>query len=137
MSVSEVITFPKGLPGFEDLKQFVLEEHNEVFSYLKSMDREEISFIVVDPFPFFKDYEFKAPEEALNDINYNHEKLSIRTIVTLHSDPQKITTNLLAPLIINEGNKQGKQIVLHDSEYTAKHPLWSESNKKSTESGDL
>ncbi|MEK5059515.1 hypothetical protein BK126_21205 [Paenibacillus sp. FSL H7-0326] len=135
MNRSEIISFSKGLPGFEELKQYVLEEHNEVFSYLKSTEREEVSFVVVDPFPFFPEYEFQASEEALEEIEFvDGENLEIKCIVTLHSNVQKTTANLLAPLIINANKKQGKQIVLHDNGYTAKHLLWP--NVIHTEGGD-
>lgn len=125
MGMTENITFPKGLPGFEDLKCFVMEEHNEVFSYLTSVDRKEISFVIVDPFSFFDSYEFKASEEALDEIKYmEDELLTVRCIVTLHSDPHRTTANLIAPLLINETKKLAKQIVLHDTAYHAKHQLW-------------
>lgn len=90
MNRSEIISFSKGLPGFEELKQYVLEEHNEVFSYLKSTEREEVSFVVVDPFPFFPEYEFQASEEALEEIEFvDGENLEIKCIVTLHSNVQR------------------------------------------------
>ena len=45
------------------------------------------------------------------------------TTVTLNSDPKKITTNLRAPIAINNSNKLGEQIILENDKYEIKCPL--------------
>ncbi|MNI40748.1 Flagellar assembly factor FliW [compost metagenome] len=63
------------------------------------------------------------------------EQVSVRCIVTWHSDRLKVSVNLLAPLIFNTVDRKGKQIVLQNTTYTTKHPLWTDS-PKTDEGGD-
>lgn len=128
-TIAPIYSFPKGLPGFDQLKEFLLEEHNEVFSLLSAVDQPEISFITVNPFDFIPDYEFSLPDDTMLDIEVNNRgQVAVRCIVTWHSEREKITINLLAPLIFNVESFKAKQIVLQNTIYTTKHPLWSSSD---------
>lgn len=127
MTSTETLTyhFTKGLPGFEDLKDFNLQEHNEVFSLLSAADQPEVIFITVNPFDFVPDYEFELSSEVIEALEIQErEQVGVRCIVTWHSDRKKITVNLLAPVIFNNGKQLAKQIVLQNTSYTTKHPLW-------------
>jgi len=124
-----VFEFPKGLPGFEQLKDFRLQEHNELFSFLSAVEQPAVIFITVNPFDFIPEYEFVLPDDTIEDIGINNrEQVSIRCIVTWHSDKAKRTINLLAPLIFNAENQKGKQIILQNTSYTTKHAMWKESD---------
>ncbi|QQZ62216.1 flagellar assembly protein FliW [Paenibacillus sonchi] len=128
--------FSKGLPGFEQLKEFSLKEHNDIFSLLSAADQPEVTFITVNPFDFVPDYEFILPEDTIYELGVKDEKqVSVRCIVTWHSDRSKVSVNLLAPLIFNTVDRKGKQIVLQNTTYTTKHPLWTDS-PKTDEGGD-
>lgn len=121
-----VITFNKGIPGFNDLKKFILLDLHEYepFKLLQSLEDEEISLIVTSPHEFFEDYEIKLSEETIKNLKIeSSEQVSIVTTVTLNSDPNKITTNLQGPIIINTYNNFGEQIILDDSKYKVKSPL--------------
>lgn len=121
-----VITFNKGIPGFEELKKFILLdlEEYEPFKLMQSLEDDEISLIVTSPYEFFKDYEFKLGEETINNLNIDSpEQVMVLTTITLNSDVKKITTNLQGPIIINTSNKFGEQIVLDNSKYKVKSPL--------------
>ncbi|AIQ71342.1 flagellar assembly protein FliW [Paenibacillus graminis] len=136
LTIAPIYSFPKGLPGFDQLKEFLLQEHNEVFSLLSAVDQPEISFITVNPFDFIPDYEFSLPDDTMLDIEVNNrEQVAVRCIVTWHSEREKITINLLAPLIFNVESFKAKQIVLQNTIYTTKHPLWS-SSEAVEEGGD-
>ncbi|WP_225999710.1 flagellar assembly protein FliW [Paenibacillus sp. BJ-4] len=120
-----IFIFPKGLPGFEHLREFKLQEHNELFSIFSAVEEAAISFITINPFDFVHDYEFELSNDALADIEVTDRKqIAVRCIVTWHSNREKITVNLIAPIIFNTENLKGKQIVLQNSEYTTRHALW-------------
>ncbi|WP_068497248.1 flagellar assembly protein FliW [Paenibacillus kribbensis] len=120
-----IFIFPKGLPGFEYLREFKLQEHNEFFSIFSAVEETGVSFITINPFDFVHDYEFELSNDALADIDVTEQKqVAVRCIVTWHSNRDKITVNLIAPIIFNTENLKGKQIVLQSSEYTTKHALW-------------
>ncbi|MGG4204037.1 flagellar assembly protein FliW [Paenibacillus jamilae] len=124
---STFYVFPKGIPGFEQLREFQLQEHNELFSLFSAVEQPATIFITVNPFDFFEDYEFELSDDALEDIGItSQEQISVRCICTWNSDQSKTTVNLLAPLIFNIEQQTGKQIVLQNTKYTIKHPLWNE-----------
>ncbi|MGW9527062.1 flagellar assembly protein FliW [Paenibacillus terrae] len=117
--------FPKGIPGFEQLREFQLQEHNELFSLFSAVEQPATIFITVNPFDFFDNYEFELSDDALEDIGItSQEQIAVRCICTWNSDQSKTTVNLLAPLIFNIEQQTGKQIVLQNTDYTIKHPLW-------------
>jgi flagellar assembly factor FliW len=123
---NNIITFNKGIPGFNELKKFIfldLQEY-EPFKLLQSLENDEISLIVMSPYEFFNEYEFKLSEETIKHLKIDSpEQVMILTTVTLNSDVKKITTNLQGPIVINTSNNFGEQIVLDNSKYKVKSPL--------------
>ncbi|MDP4176924.1 MAG: flagellar assembly protein FliW [Bacillota bacterium] len=123
----DIITFKKGMPGFENLKKFILFdiEENEVFKILHSIEDENIGFIVVSPFYVMKDYEFDLDDEKLKSLNVKTpDNVTVYNTVTLNSKPEDITANLRAPIIINNIEHLGEQIILDKDEYKIKYPLF-------------
>lgn len=121
----EVITFKKGLPGFEGLTKFILFEYKEnpVFSVLHSIEDENIGLFVINPFNFFKEYEINLKDETIGELLIEAESdVIIINTITLGKD--SITTNLKAPIILNIKNKLGKQIILEREDYKIKQPLF-------------
>lgn len=125
----EIIYFKKGIPGFQNLKKFVLfpVEENDFFSVLHSVEDNNIGFIVVSPFNVKKDYEIELNDTVLKELNIKEEKdVSIFNTVTLDSEVSKITSNLKAPIVINIKDRLGEQIILNDEKYEIKYPLFKE-----------
>lgn len=125
----DVITFPKGLPGLEKNKKFILFslEENDLFHVLHSIEHEDLGLLVISPFSSFKEYEFKLTEEKLSKLKISKpEDVLVLNTVTLHSKIENITTNLKAPIIINIKEKLGEQIILDNEKYLIKHPLFKE-----------
>lgn len=123
---SNIIIFNKGIPGFNELKKFILLDLQEYepFKLLQSLENDEISLIVTSPYEFFNEYEIKLSEETIKNLKIDSsEQVMILTTVTLNSDVKKITTNLQGPIVINTSNNFGEQIVLDNSEYKVKSPL--------------
>jgi flagellar assembly factor FliW len=123
----EIINFPEGIPGFEESRKYVLLDipDNEVFKVLQNVDDEYISFVVTDPWVFFKFYDFDIPEEELLKINIRkEEQISVMNIVTLSDEFENSTVNLLAPVVVNTDDRTGKQYVLNSGKYMTKHPLF-------------
>ncbi len=130
-------TFQKGIPGFESLRDFQFQLYNELFGLLTSREEPSKTFITVNPFDFFANYEFELSDDQAEELGIaDPSQIVIQCIVTWHSDFKKSTANLLAPLIFNWESKTGKQIVLQGTDYTTKHPLWIENDLRSEE-GDV
>ena len=69
-------------------------------------------------------YSFDLNKDLLERLGIQKdEEVMIFNTVTLNSDPEKITTNLKAPVIINISNNLGEQIILDKEKYKIKHPL--------------
>ncbi|MCI6097483.1 MAG: flagellar assembly protein FliW [Selenomonadaceae bacterium] len=126
----DVVRFADGIPAFEDEHEFVVLPYEEgtPYMFLQSMMTPELAFLMTDPFVFFPDYSFELDDE-------NMEKLEIKTmddvlVCTLISIPRSgvadMTTNLLAPVVINRHTMQARQIVLEKTQYTTKHRLFPE-----------
>lgn len=122
----QVIAFPKGIPGFLDCKIYALIQlEDTLFSYLQSVENPAVGFIIVDPFLFFPEYDFELPDITVEELGIvSTEQVMIRCIVTTHSNFQKSTINLVAPIVINTHNRQGKQLVLQRVPYQIKQPLF-------------
>ena len=66
---SQRITFPQGLLGFENYKNYVLlDAEQQPFYWLQSVDAEHIAFVLVNPFLFRPDYEMNIDNEELAPI---------------------------------------------------------------------
>lgn len=123
----EILSFQYGLPGFPDMKKFVLLslDADLPLVLLQSTEQQEIGFVVAYPFVFKADYAFEISEEDKEDLKIEMEEEVITySIVTLKDSFQDSTLNLLAPIVINMNKKLGKQIVLQDSaKYPLRHPV--------------
>jgi flagellar assembly factor FliW len=125
----DVITFPKGLPGFRDLKKYILfsVEENNTFNMLHSIENLEIGLLVISPFLISKDYEFNIEDNPLEDLRIENEAdVLVLNTVCLNNDIKKATVNLKAPIIINNKEKIGEQLILDDEKYLIKQPLLKE-----------
>ena len=125
MSQPVEILFPQGLPGFEDLRTFVISEVADTpFYYLESTEQPETTFLLLNPFAVTKSYEFEVPEtvkETLATDDPAH--LAVFNIVNTSQGIQKATVNLQAPVIINVTKSKGVQVVLNEPALNIREPL--------------
>lgn len=124
-----IITFKKGIPGFSELKKFVIVEMEdyEPFKLLHSLENSEVALIVTSPYEFYEDYEIKLKDETINNLNIKEPcEVMVMSTVTLNSDVKKITMNLQGPIVINTSNNLGEQIIVDNSKYKVKTPLMKE-----------
>lgn len=123
----EIITFVYGIPGFPDLRSFILIslDADLPLALLQSTEQAEIGFVVAYPFVFKIDYAFDISDEDKEDLQIKKEEEVIAySIVTLKESFPESTLNLLAPVVINTSKKLGKQIVLQDNAaYPLRYPI--------------
>jgi flagellar assembly factor FliW len=122
------IEFPQGLFGFEELKEYVLlDAEKQPFYWLQSVDKEQVAFVVVNPFLIRADYEVNIGNEELAEIGIDSpEKTLIFAIVTIPPGGDPMTVNLQGPLVINRDTRRGKQAVLTDARWKTKHDIMAE-----------
>jgi flagellar assembly factor FliW len=126
IEAQKIIRMPDGIIGFPERSFTILTPADQgPFCWLQSVDNPAIAFVVVDPALFFAGYDVKLTREE-------HERLAlveggdmvILTIVTMAPTPARITANLQGPIIINPEAMLAKQVVLEDSRYSTKQPLF-------------
>lgn len=130
-----VILFEKGIPGFEDMKEYALipadASDASPFFFLQSTESAELSFFLVDPFTFFPDYDVKLEQLTAERIGLEDPSEAIvLTTITTGTDMKDATTNLKAPIIINNSKRRGMQIVLDNKSYGIKQPLFQASARQ-------
>jgi len=121
-----LVTFPKGLLGFEQLSTFLLFEPKDGYplKFLQSNENAEVSFICIDPVTVKRDYQVPlTPEEAEALALEAPEDALILTLVVVPEDPRHMTTNLAGPLIINIRTRVGRQIILSSETYPLRCPI--------------
>lgn len=123
----QLIRFSHGIPGFPEEKMFVyiLQDVESPFSFLQSTVEANLTFLLVDPFAFFKDYEFVLEDEVTQELELSPENPpQIFVIATLKGKLAEMTVNLLAPLVIDGVNRSGRQVILDKTEYSISHKLF-------------
>jgi flagellar assembly factor FliW len=120
--LQNVITFPRGLPGFEDQIHFRLfrEEGNEIVYWLQAADNEALTFSVAPPLYFNINYNFTLTdeEESLLQVKSPDDLL---ILILLSKDEESgskptITGSFKSPVLINTEKRIGYQKVLADIE---------------------
>lgn len=125
----DILTFNKGILGFEDLRKFILIdlEEYEPFKLFHSLEDDELGLIVTSPYDFFEEYKVKLGDDVVEHLGIKKpEDAIIVTTITLNSDPKKITTNLQGPIVVNTLNNLGEQIIIDNCKYRVKEPLMKE-----------
>ena len=123
---SRVIRMKGGVLGFEHLLTYTLlvQNQNNPLWWLQSLEDGDVAFVVVDPRVIQADYRPEIPKVALEFLEITREEtLSLLSIVTIRSQPFRVTANLRAPLAINVEQRVGGQIVLDDEQYQVRHEI--------------
>ncbi len=110
----EIIHFPDGIIGFENLKNFaIINNHNfRPFCWLIALERTDLAIPLVNPFLLMKEYQKKFPLELMNELKENNTQYEVFCVVSLQGSPGAATLNLKGPILIDYFKKEGKQIIL-------------------------
>lgn len=123
----ECITFPSGLFGFEDERQFVMlpfEGGIDALYCLQSVQTPALMFIVMDPFALRPDYSPELRQEELTALDASdNEQLCYYVLCALKRPASSSTVNLKCPIALNPSTLTAYQIVLESDCYNMRHPL--------------
>lgn len=123
----DVLHFEKGIPGFPEEYKFILLPlpDQALFTIMQSLQTAGLAFVLTSPFNFIDKYEFSLDESTMEQLSIeSQEDISVFTIVTVQDPFEKTTANLQAPIVLNIKNNKAKQVILNDSPYKIKHPLF-------------
>ncbi|GBF10539.1 flagellar assembly protein FliW [Tepidibacillus sp. HK-1] len=130
---SDVLHFEKGIPGFEEEKQFILfqPDQENPLAFLQSIHTVNLAFVIANPFSFYPNYEFELDEQSIAELEIKDvNEVAVWGILSIPENFKKATMNLKAPIIINIKNKKAKQIILHETDYLTKTPLFPQQVKE-------
>jgi flagellar assembly factor FliW len=123
----KVVTLPHGMIGFPNQRRFVLVHHKEgsPFHWLQSIEQADLAFVVVAPMLFDPQYQVALGGAETKILQVTDPKdIQVWVVVTIpQGQPDQITANLKAPVVINLDKRLGAQVILDDPKYGVKHPL--------------
>ncbi|MFN8791417.1 MAG: flagellar assembly protein FliW [Bdellovibrionales bacterium] len=123
----DVLTFPEGLLGFQDLKTFVLldDPNDDIFAWLQSCESPAIAFPVLEPELFAENYKVNLNRTDTESLGLSSNGRARKfCIVTIPDDPTQMTANMKAPIVINVENKKARQCVLQDNNLAIREPIF-------------
>lgn len=116
----KVITFPRGLIGFENQKEFTLIKVREdsPFLLLQSLNDSTLGLLVTDPYLFLDTYQFiiSDAEQRLLQIQSVKELAVVVTVTIPHGNPELTTLNLTGPIFVNHEKRIGIQVPQSNSD---------------------
>lgn len=117
----DIITFKTGILGFEHLMPWgLVKSEEEGLSWLISLEDENIAFILWHIQEYLSDYTISG-----YDLD-RHQ--SVYTILTIRNE--KITANLVAPIIIDVEKHTGSQFIMTESGYSTQTLLYTREDEK-------
>jgi len=121
---SKLITFPQGLLGFPQQRDYALVQTGEgsSFYWLQSVDRPDLAFVVCDPRMFVADYSVSVKKEDLAGIGIETVG-DAQVFIIVNKVNGLLTGNLQGPLVVNIATRQARQLVLSERRYGTRHPL--------------
>ena len=117
VSADRVLSFPTGLPGFENCRQFTLlhaaESEAPRLFILQCLDDPEVVFSVTTPDILGLNYEFTLTDAESASLELtNPDDVSVLLIVRASVDDTPVHANLMAPLVLNTATRLGLQKVI-------------------------
>jgi flagellar assembly factor FliW len=125
VEAERAVTFPQGLPGFEDSRNFVLVTAPAFtpFTLIQGDGDKAPSFVGIDPRLVDPAYRADLGREDLTRLSAEPgQTLLWLALVTANRDGHA-TVNLRAPIVINPASMQGLQVLAPESPYRLDHPL--------------
>jgi len=124
---SDIISFGSGLPGFEDLEDFVLLPLAEEspFIIMQAVEDPDVAFVTVEPGNLIQNYEFEISDKVEKKLKIESvSNLLILNIITLKDKIDNSTANLSAPIVINLEEKLAQQVILDDQRYQVRYEIF-------------
>ncbi len=118
-----LLLFPRGLPGFEHARRFVLieEPQHAPLVHLQSLENASLCFLAAPIRQLEPQYDLRLNPEDQELIRATDSVLEL-ALLSATTDGQ-ISANLLAPIVIDLPTRVAVQSVRTDTRYSHQHPL--------------
>lgn len=123
VSERQVLSFPRGIFGFEGLTEYLLLDASQPpFYWLQSRERPDLAFVLLNPRVFLPGYVLDVPEEELAELGgAGPADLLDFVIITIPNDPNEMTANLQGPLVVNKRTRVGRQCISRNPDHGVRH----------------
>lgn len=121
----DIIHFKEGIPAFEEFKDYVLIQEDDVpfLMTLQSVKAEIPSFVVIDPFAFMDNYSPILSESDLDFFGSNADlKFLLMTIIP--KTLEDTVVNLKSPIVIDAKTNRAKQVISENKDYPIRYKLF-------------
>ena len=125
ITVSEAVTFPDGIPGFESCRRWVVMAAEEAtpLRRLHAIDGPEASFLAIDPRGVLDGYRCELSAADRRRLGARDDEPLVWLALVMLDASGDLTVNLRAPIVINPRTMTGQQVLPHDCLYPLRHVL--------------
>ncbi|MBI4403472.1 MAG: flagellar assembly protein FliW [Deltaproteobacteria bacterium] len=126
---NDIVNFPEGMLGFSKIHQYVLVERvdDSLFLWLQALKKPSVAFPLLEPQIFELNYKVELMDEDRRLLKLNTLNCAkVFAIITIPSDPMKMTANLKAPIVVNLKTRLAKQVILHNIDYPIRKGIFSD-----------
>jgi flagellar assembly factor FliW len=120
--------FPEGILGFPEQKEYVILEHKpgSPFCWLQSVESPDLAFVMVDPLLVKSDFlEGLSPSDRRLFETEDGVRKAVFALVTIPPGRvDRMTVNLLGPVLIDLKTRTARQVILANSGYSHRHPFF-------------
>jgi flagellar assembly factor FliW len=123
-----VIELAHPMPGFPDDARFALVQLDDdgVLHGFRSLDSDDLQFVVVPPAPFFPDYAPEIGDDVVTELGISPDAAGdvlVLLVVRAGASLADTTVNLRAPLVVNPATRRASQVILEDADLPLAAPL--------------
>ncbi|MEW6321199.1 MAG: flagellar assembly protein FliW [Acidobacteriota bacterium] len=120
----DMVSFPEGLPGFEQCRNFVVltAEHIAPFQGLHAVDGPPASFLTIDPRRVMPAYRCQLSRHDQQRLSAGADTVLLWLAIVTLTEGQAFA-NLRAPVVINPARMVGFQVMPLNALYPLRHPL--------------
>jgi flagellar assembly factor FliW len=121
------VRFDAGLAGFPAARRFALVRVGDEpgpFAVMRSLDVDDLEFVVVPSAAFFPDYAPIVDDEVAAALGLGSAEDALVLLIVTVGDPiESSTANLLGPLIVNRHTRRAVQAILAPESHSTRVPL--------------
>jgi flagellar assembly factor FliW len=125
ITVSEAVTFPDGIPGFESCRSWVVmaAENATPLRRLHALDGAGASFLAIDPRTVLDNYRCDLSAADRRRLGAGDTDPLLWLAIVMVEPTGALTVNLRAPIVINPKTMTGQQVLPHNCLYPLRHVL--------------
>jgi flagellar assembly factor FliW len=125
ITVSEAVTFPDGIPGFEACRRWVVMAAGGAtpLRRLHAIEGGDASFLAIDPRLALDGYRCDLSAADLRCLGATADEPLLWLALVMVEESGALTVNLRAPIVINPRTTTGHQVLPHNCLYPLRHVL--------------